>query len=767
MNAVWTIARREVRSFFDHPMGYILLVVFIGLNNFLFFSQAYQIGLAELRPMLGLLPWLFLFFIPAVTMRALAEDLRSGTIEVVLAQPITELELLAGKYLGQVLFIWIALGLTIAIPVGLGLGADLQLGVIFAQYCGAALFAAGFAAIGVWASSLGNTQITAFIVGVAVMFLFVFMGLDMLVTGLPPMLATAAANLGVLSHFENIARGVVDLRDVVYFLTLSAAFLVLAYGVLIGRKLAPKGEALKRLRLGTAILVVTLVVVNLFGRHIGGRIDFTPGNVYTLSRATKEIVRNLNDIVTIRLFVSEELPPQIALSKRDIDDLLGDIRSAGRGNVRIVEQDPAEDEEIANEARSLGIMPVQFNVVGQDQLTVQEGYMGLAVQYADETETIPLIRRTDDLEYRLASFIRTLTRETQPVIGLVTEEGMAMPGQQAQGPTYNVIRSALSENYEVRDIDVAQHLLAPGEISTLVLAGSPPVIEDSIAIKLQDYLNSGGSALVMASGMQLGAQMQQMFAGPTPVAWNRVLEPYGVSINANMVFDLLANERVSVPANMGMRIFVSYPFWLRGLSTKAASINQELESLFLPWTSEVDTSGVAPGSLTPLFVTSEAGGVEEGQVYVQPRREFPQTDLARRLVGVMVNPMAGDADGASSAGDSEQDASEAATMRGRLVVIANHEFVTDQWIRNAPQNGTFLLNAVDWLAQDEGLIEIRSKDRSPPPLVFESATVRDFIRYGNVFGIPLLIVLAAFFRMLKRKQKMRQQYTPLNRQEVA
>jgi ABC-2 type transport system permease protein len=304
MRAVWTIARRELNALFDHPMGYILLVVFIAINNFLFFAQAYQLGVAELRPMLGLLPWLFLFFIPAVTMRALAEDLRSGTIEVVLAQPITELELLIGKYVGQVLFIWIALGLTLAIPLGFSIGADLHLGVIFAQYVGSALFAAGFAAIGLWASSLGNTQITAFIVGVAVMFLFVFMGLDMLVTGLPPVLATVAANLGVLAHFENISRGVVDLRDVVYFVTLSAVFLVLAYGALIGRKLAPKGDALKRMRTGTIVLVVTLIVVNLFGRHIGGRLDFTPGNVYTLSRATRDIARNLHDIVTIKLFVS-------------------------------------------------------------------------------------------------------------------------------------------------------------------------------------------------------------------------------------------------------------------------------------------------------------------------------------------------------------------------------------------------------------------------------------------------------------------------------
>ena len=765
MKAIWTIARRELNSLFDHPMGYIMLVVFIGLNNFLFFAQAYQAGVAELRPMLGLLPWLFLFFIPAVTMRSLAEDLRSGTIEVVLAQPITELELLGGKYLGQVLFIWIALGLTLAIPMGLGFGADLHVGVIFAQYCGAALFAAGFAAIGVWASSLGNTQITAFIVGVAVMFLFVFMGLDMLVTGLPPALATVAANLGVLAHFENIARGVIDLRDVVYFATLAAVFLVLAYGVLIGRKLAPKGEALKRMRTGTAVLVAILVVVNLFGRHIGGRLDFTPGNVYTLSRATKDIVANLHDIVTIKLFVSKALPPQIALSKRDIDDLLGDLRSAGGGNVRVVEQDPAADEDVAADARALGIMPVQFNVVGQDQLTVQEGYMGLAVQFADETETIPLIRRTDDLEYRLASFIRTLTRETEPVIGLVAEGGMSMPGQQAQGPTYEAIRGALDEMYEVRNVNLQTELLNPVGIGALVLAGSPPMIDDSVANKVRDYLQGGGNALVMASGMALSPQMQQPFAGPTPVAWNPVLEPYGVSVSTNMVFDLLANERVSVPANFG-RIFVSYPFWLKGLSTKAATINQELESIFLPWTSEVDTTGATPGTITPLFVTSNAGGSEEGQAYIDPRRpteQFPQDALGSQLVGVMVNPAAAE----SEAETSDGEAMTIGQPQGRLVVVGNGEFASDQWVRNAPQNITFVLNTVDWLVQDEGLIGIRSKDRAPPPLVFESSAMRDFVRYGNVVGMPLFIIVAALVRLLKRRQTMRQEYTILSRSEAA
>jgi ABC-2 type transport system permease protein len=172
-------------------------------------------------------------------MRALAEDARTGTLEVVLAQPVTELELVLGKYLGQLCFVWIALALTLTIPVGLSLGANLQGGIIVAQYVGAALLAAGLAAVGLWASSVTRNQITAFIVGVAVMFILILIGASPLLTGLPVGLSAIAASLSVLPHFENIARGVIDLRDAVYFVTLAALFLALAYPRAAGSGWAP------------------------------------------------------------------------------------------------------------------------------------------------------------------------------------------------------------------------------------------------------------------------------------------------------------------------------------------------------------------------------------------------------------------------------------------------------------------------------------------------------------------------------------------------
>ncbi|HET7470353.1 MAG TPA: ABC transporter permease subunit, partial [Gemmatimonadales bacterium] len=250
---IWTIARRELKSLFDLPTGYVLLVAFLALNGFLFFRSAYLSQVASLRPMLDVLPWVFLFFVPAVTMRSLAEDIRGGQIEVVLAQPLSELELLLGKFLASVLFLWIALALTLPIPLALSLGAAMPWPTVIAQYIGAGLLAAGFAGVGTWASSLSRSQITSFILGAVVMFVLILVGLNPLLVGLPAGLAAVAARIGVLSHFDSIGRGVLDLRDVIYFLSLAGVFLALAYGALLSRKLAPSGGARRRLQLGVGL----------------------------------------------------------------------------------------------------------------------------------------------------------------------------------------------------------------------------------------------------------------------------------------------------------------------------------------------------------------------------------------------------------------------------------------------------------------------------------------------------------------------------------
>jgi ABC-type uncharacterized transport system involved in gliding motility auxiliary subunit len=691
--------------------------------------------------MLDLLPWILLFLVPAVTMRALADEVKSGTIEVVLAQPITELELVIGKYLGVLAFLWCALALTLGLPLGLALGAHLPVGVIAAQYVGALLLVAGLTAVGLWTSSLTRNQITAFIVGVGVMFVLVLIGLDPLIVGLPPALGALAARLGVLSHFESIGRGVIDLRDAVYFGSLAAVFLVLSYAAVLGRKLPRGAPAARRLQVGTAAIVAVVVVVNLLGGYIGGRLDLTPGRAYTLSPATRTLVRNAGDIVTLELFASRELPPEISLLKRDVDDMLRDLRAASHGNVRIVERDPAKDQQAKDAAQAAGIPPIQFNVIGQSQLQIREGYMGLAIRYANAQETIPVIQRTDDLEYRIASAIRSMTRTGKPVLGLVVDPSAAAMGQR----TYQGLQGELGKTYDVRSVALAQDSEPTRDIRALLLIGSPDSLPAAEADRLKAYLAGGGAALVMAGGMTIDPQ-QPYFAVPRPVAWNAVLRDYGVTIRPDMVYDLLANESVALPTQYG-RLLTQYPLWVRAAGTGRSVVNEELPSLFLPWTSSVDTTGARPGTVTPLFVSSRAGGISATETPLDPQQRFSTDSLASRLLVALVNPL------------SPLVSGDSAGLRGRLIVVGNEEFASDRQARSVPENLTFVLNAVDWLAQDEGLIAIRSKDRRPPPLALSEGK-RGGVKYANMVGMPLLVGLAGLARLVERRRTMRRTYTP-------
>ena len=721
MSRIWTIARRDVKAMFDQPTGYVLVVVFLAFNAFWFFRQAYLDNVATLRPMFDLLPWVFLFFAPAVAMRSLAEDNRSGLLEVVLAQPVSEVELLLGKFLGVLLVLVGALVTTLPIPVGLMLGSSgLPVGPVVAQYVGGILLAAAFGGIGVWASSLGRSQITAFLLSVAVMFVLILVGLDPLLVGLGPTLGAVAARLGVLSHFESVGRGVLDLRDVLYFLSVAAFFLALAYAGLMRRRLAPGGEAARRLRLGTALICAVAVAVDLAGGEIGGRLDLTPGRAYSLSPETRSLVRSLPDIVTIKLFASAQLPAQFALDKRDVDDFLRDLRSAGHGKVRVIEQDPAKDPDAAQDASTLGIEPVEFNVVGQSELQVKQGVFGLAVEYAGQHQTIPFIRGTDDLEYRVASDIRALTRTNKPTVALVADTAAG---------SFTALAQQLHRFYNVVSPSLQDSTTSLNGVSVLVLASGRDSAPAPVQGKIASFLAGGGKALVLASGMAVAPS--EPIAEARKVMWNRLLAPYGVTVGSDLVYDLRAAEMVGMNTSMG-QVLEPYPFFVRGRSTRESPVVAELAEVDLPWPSTVDTTATKTSVVVPLIVTSDAAGVETGEAMIDPGQHWPTKDLGRRVLAAQVTPRPG-------------------TTGPRLVVVGDALLGGDRMAQQNPASITFVLNAVDWLAQDAGLIAIRSKNRLPPPLVFATAAARSTVKYVNMVVLPILLAAWGVVRLVRRR----------------
>jgi ABC-2 type transport system permease protein len=236
MNSTGIIFRRELKSYFNSPVAYIVILAFLGVTHWLFFRTFFLANQSTLRPFFSLLPWIFLFLGPAITMRAWAEEKKLGTIEVLMTFPVREREAVLGKFLAAFLFLAIGLGLTISLPLTVMFIGYPDPGPICGGYLGACLLGGTYLAIGLFASSLTENQIVAFILAIVLGFALLVIGEDFVLFSLPSALVPACAWLGLGTHFESIGRGVIDSRDIIYYLSIIGFFLFLNQLALESRK---------------------------------------------------------------------------------------------------------------------------------------------------------------------------------------------------------------------------------------------------------------------------------------------------------------------------------------------------------------------------------------------------------------------------------------------------------------------------------------------------------------------------------------------------
>ncbi|MEJ2677523.1 MAG: Gldg family protein [Gemmatimonadota bacterium] len=783
MRQAWTVARNEFRSYFDHAAAYILVVAFLVLALFLTFRGLYAMGVATLRGFFGLLPWLFTVFVPAITMRAFAEERRSGTLEWLVAQPLRETDLLAGKFLGDWLFALVALAGTLPTAIGVLALSKADPGIMVAQYVGAALLAAAMVGIGLFASSVTTNQITAFILGAAITFVLVLIGLPVVTVGLPPALGNAAARLSLMSHFDSIVRGVLDLRDVIYFLTTAAFFLAFAYFALMRQRLSAGRGAYRRLRLGTVVLAVGIVVVDLLGAHIHGRLDLTRNHLFTLSRGTDQVLGNLNDVVTIKLFRSAELPPEVQLTLRDVRDLLSDFKRASDGKVHVQVLDPDKSEGVAAQARSAGVTQIQFNVMRNNEFQVKRGWLGLAIYYADQHKAIPVIDQANDMEYRLTSLISSMVNPRKPRLAVLTGFG----ARSAFG--FPALQKALNNRYDIRSVnlqtDSTPPVISRDSTDVIVLAGPTQPLSPGAIHAINSFLDAGGAGLFLVGGIQV--DQRQGVARPLYTGIDSLLTPRGVRVRHDLVADYRSNEQVSLGRQGVFSVVTPYPLWPGVTPAGSAVLTQGLSSMVLPWASPLEITDSARAK--PLWVTSKFGGIYAAGMPISPQTmpDPKPGSLGVQVVAVEVMPEGSAGKPASQAktpakgtasatvkdpppavkkagiglGGARTGTATKATPttktpdRGRLVVVGDADFLSQNFVQANPQNLAFAANAVDWLAQSDALISIRSKDRTPPPLVFQSNAARNQLKWGNLVGVPLLFVLLGLFRVGTRVSRSR------------
>ncbi|MCA9728679.1 MAG: ABC transporter permease subunit [Candidatus Eisenbacteria bacterium] len=236
MSTVVSIARKEFRSYFQSAIAYIFITLFLVLSGWIFFSSFFVMNQATLRDFFDLVPLVFLFFIPAVTMRMWAEEQKLGTAEILLTFPVRDRDVVLGKFFASFVFVGLAVLLTFPLAItAIALG-DPDNGAMIGGYLGCLLLGGAYIAIGLWVSSMTQNQIVAFLISLILCFLLYIAGSQLVLGSVPHWLVPFFANLSLGYHFDSITRGVIDSRDILYYVSIIAFFLFLNAQVIQSRR---------------------------------------------------------------------------------------------------------------------------------------------------------------------------------------------------------------------------------------------------------------------------------------------------------------------------------------------------------------------------------------------------------------------------------------------------------------------------------------------------------------------------------------------------
>ncbi|TFH24239.1 MAG: ABC transporter permease [Myxococcales bacterium] len=424
MSTIATIVRKELRSYFLSPVAVMFLGVFLLVTLFVFFtySRFFARNIADVRPLFMWLPVLLVFLSAAVTMRAWSEEEKIGTLEILLTLPLRTRDLVLGKFLAGMTLVALALALTLPLPVSVSMRGELDWGPVVGGYLGALLLAAAYMAIGLCVSARTDNQIVSLMVTAAVCALLYLVGSESVVPFFGEGTASLLRALGSGSRFESIERGVIDLRDVVYYASIAGFFLLLNVEFLDLKRQetsTPSARSRTRARWITITLAgLNFIVLNLWLAPLAGpRADLTANGEYSLSDSTENVLARLDEPLIISAYFSERTHPLLAPLVPQIRDLLGEYEIYGRGRVRVEFRNPNESEELEEElGQAYNIRTVPFRVSGRHEESVVNSYFHILLRYADQYQVltfqdlIEIDARDADVDVRLRNLEYDLTR---------------------------------------------------------------------------------------------------------------------------------------------------------------------------------------------------------------------------------------------------------------------------------------------------------------------------------------------------------------------
>lgn len=750
-HVIKAVMKREWASYFSSPTGYVFITIFVFLSAFAAFwlPEFFRRNLANLDQLNTYFPLLLVFLIPAITMNTWAEERKQGTDELLLTLPARDVDFVLGKYLACLGIYTVAIAFSLshwAVLVYLG---KPDTGVMLSTYLGHWLAGAGLIAVGMIGSALTANLTVAFIS--SALLCAAVVGIGFVLKLLPEAwIGETSRAVSFTDRFESFGRGVVTLANVAYFGLLAAIGLWLNV-FLVGRrhwagsKAAPTKVSLGIVRLAALAVAGAAAIVLLSRTSV--RADTTSERLWSLSAETRRIVEGVDESrpVLVTAYVSKEVPPSYVQTRETLLGLLKEIGSIDGGKrvaVRIIETD--KFNEASREAqRDFGIMPQRIVPSPEDidQTVMDPIFLGVAFQSGPEQFVIPFMYRGLSVEYELARSIRTVGQGGRKKIGIVDTDA-ALFGQfdfrtSTPGRDWQVVEELRKQHEVVR---IAPGAAVADDISVLIVA-QPSSLRSMELTPIMDYVRAGRPAIIMEDPLPMvnpfiGTQEPRGLNTPMgqpnprdrdPKADLRGLwELLGVEMPSNNIVWDAYNPRPQFQGIEKEFIFVGHGHGGPEPFNTKDPITSGLQEVLIAFAGEVRKSPSAASTLvfTPLVSTSDASGVVSyremfrrasngAPVNFQPNRQYVR-EGAGKVLAARVSGMPA---AAVAPAGSEAPASSGKPVN--VVLIPDLDFISQVFFEMRAEgvrdlefdNVTFLLNAVDALAGDSSLLDIRNRRR--------------------------------------------------------
>lgn len=480
------------------------------------------------------------------------------------------------------------------------------------------------------------------------------------------------------------------------------------------------------------LLIVILFLLNGISRNYFFRWDLTDNDMYSLSTSSESVVEQVDDLLTMKVYFSDDLPGEYANNRRYLQDILEEYEALSDGNIRFEFFRPEDNKDIEQEAQKAGIMPVQMQVIENDKMEVKRVLMGMVILYEDKKEVLPVIQTTTGLEYEITTRIKKLVENNKPIVGIAQIEGQESQTQNIQ----NVLR----QRYNVQTVNLSDEV--PVDIGVLLMNGVSDSLSSNELTHLQTYLSRGGNMFLAQNRVKTNLQVQQAFVIQSNIF--SLMEPYGFTIAENLVTDQVCG-RVSVQQQIGpirMNVPMEYP-----LLPVVRTFNQNellvsgLEQLQLIFASEIlwDSSMTDQVNFVPLLFSSEHSGEMRGNFNLNPD---PQRNPFLRMFN-----QSGKILGARSEKVDENG------LMSQVVLVSDSEFLLDQGGGRSPENHIFMMNSVDYLIGDRDLIALRSREITSRPLEEISDETKKTWKWVNIILPSFIIVGFGLIRMRTQKRR--------------